>query len=91
MIALCTAVKKTSHQLQAWCSVFSFAHFIYLNNPIDIREAHTCKGKSDLACCVLGVLWKLFELLCSSGGFNVLHYSTVIFLSKHLGYRVDLF
>lgn len=91
MIALYTAVKKTRHQLQAWGSVFSFAHFIYLSNPIDIRESHTCKSKSDLACCVLGELWKLFELLCSSGVFNVLHYSTVMFLSKHLGYCVDLF
>lgn len=58
IIALCTAVEKNFHQLQAWDSVFSFAHFMYLNNPTDVRESHTFKGSSDLAC-VLGVLWEL--------------------------------
>ena len=85
MIVLRTAVgKNASHHLQAWGSVFSFDGFIYLSNAIDTGESHACKGRSILTG-VLGVWWKLFELLRSSGGFNVLCYPTVIFLSKRLG------
>lgn len=58
IIALCAAMGKNLHQLQAWDLVFSFAHFIYLNNPTDVGESHTFKGNSDLSS-VLGVLWKL--------------------------------
>lgn len=50
MIALCTAVRKTSHQLHAWGSVFVFAPFVYMSNAIAIRESYTSMSKSDLTC-----------------------------------------
>lgn len=71
MIALSIAVEKTSHHFQAWGSVFSFVHLIYLSNPIDIRESHTCKGKSVVfkKCC-----GSYLNCLFLQGFLNVLHY-----------------
>lgn len=63
IIALCTAVEKNLEKLLTSDSVFSFAHFMYLNNAPDVRKSHTFKGNNDLAC-VLGVLWKLRGFQC---------------------------